>query len=180
MLSCQNAQFQRFRPGFLAPYATGSNPEQLTDTEADISLLFQILYFNRMAARTFLRVFLESRQTWLHEIPIFFRFLASGPPNVSSICFFDPSVIGDVFSLSVDSVDLRKNVRKCESHLKQLLYTKGKILLNYIEIQLRNRVVSILVDNTLGSLEILGFGFRIPPFGKISIRAELSSLYETR
>ena len=48
----------------------------------------------------------------------------------------------------------------------------------YIQAEFWERIISVLVNNALGPLQIIFLGRRFPPFGQIAIGAELTSLYK--
>ena len=68
--------------------------------------------------------------------------------TVSSIGLLDTPIIGDILSLSIDPVEA--------------------------EAQLRQAVVSVLLDYTFGFFDVLFFGHRVPPIHQVSCKNESS------
>jgi len=73
-----------------------------------------------------------------------------GPFDVGPISFFDSAVIGDVLALRIDAVD--------------------------VELEFGERVIAVLVNDALGSVQILFLGLGFPPISQIAVGSELATL----
>lgn len=95
------------------------------------------------------------------------------PLDVSPVRLLDAAVIGNVFALRVDSVDLKRR-RPLDKWFNLLLE------LVYLEAELGERIVAVLVDDALGAFEVLLLRGRFPPLGQVAVRSELATLFHSR